>query len=574
MPLEPLVNPTSPIQTSFLDVNFIENFMFLMVIAAGVAVGVKRIKIPYTIALVLVGLLLSIFNIFPKGQLNEELMMFILLPPLLFEAAWNLKLHQLNLFRGVIGLLAGAGLLVSVGMIGLILHLTLGLPFITTFLFGAMISATDPVSVIAIFKELRIDSKLYTLVEGESLYNDGTAVVVFKILLAIALISLAGEPTLPLGELVAQGLFQFLAVVLGGMAIGGVIGLLSAWVTQKFDDAMLELTFSVLVAYGAFLVADFIVVPGFIPNIHLSGVLATVTAGLTLGSFSQTLGSQTSGTTKSSTGIGKTMAASTRWVITTFWEFAAFVVNSLIFLLIGLEIKISFLISQWEPIAWAIVAVLVARALAVYGLVPLSNRLFHRQNKGIPFSWQHILVWGGLRGALSMVLVLSLPNELPHRSVLIAMVFGVVLFSLLAQGLTIKPLLKKLDLSLEKSKAYQTYESLITKRYLQKGALQQIQQLAVTGEIVQPVAESLEVEINQALQHIDAQIEDLHLADETLQAEALFQGRLQMVGLQKEILLELLKHGSVSESVGERLRLELDTLLENLQATRVEGDTP
>ncbi|MBY0404721.1 MAG: sodium:proton antiporter, partial [Cyanobacteria bacterium] len=517
----------------------------------------------------------SIFNIFPKGQLNEELMMFILLPPLLFEAAWNLKLNQLNHFRGVIGLLAGAGLLVSVGMIGLILHLTLGLPFITTFLFGAMISATDPVSVIAIFKELRIDSKLYTLVEGESLYNDGTAVVVFKILLAIALISLAGEPTLPLGELVAQGLFQFLAVVLGGMAIGGIIGLLSAWVTQKFEDAMLELTFSVLVAYGAFLVADFIVVPGFIPNIHLSGVLATVTAGLTLGSLSQISGSQTQGA-RASTGIGKPMAASTRWVITTFWEFAAFVVNSLIFLLIGLEIKISFLISQWQPIAWAIVAVLVARSLAVYGLVPLSNRLFYRQNKGeeIPFSWQHILVWGGLRGALSMVLVLSLPSELPHRSVLIAMVFGVVLFSLLAQGLSIKPLLKKLGLSLEKSKAYQTYESLITKRYLQKGALQQIQQLAITGEIVQPVAESLEAEINQALHHIDAQIEDLHLADETLQAEALFQGRLQMVGLQKEILLELLKHGSVSEAVGERLRLELDTLLENLQGTRVEGDTP
>lgn len=401
--------------------------ILLIALACVVAFISKWLKIPYTIALVLMGLTVSTVQQ-PTIHLTEKLLLSVFLPALLFEAAWNIHLYYLKRYWLVISTLSLVGLLLSIAAVGSVLTFGLKLPLMISLLFGSMISATDPVSVIALFRQLNLTPKLATIVEAESLFNDGTAVVAFQLILAMVLTSTATAP--PSGWLlIGSGITQFLMVSLGGMAVGSAYGFFFSWLIAKFNDHLLELMFTILVAYGSFLTADSLSLPGTGGSIHLSGVLATVSAGLVMGGLCRKQG----------------MQPETMSVINSFWEFGAFFVNSILFLLIGLTIHVDFLMSHWEPIAAAIGTVLLARAISVFGLVPLINRI--ETENPVPKTWQPVLVWGGLRGALSMALALSLPKSLPERPLLIAMVFGVVLFTLLIQGLTISKLLKILKLS-------------------------------------------------------------------------------------------------------------------------------
>ena len=396
----------------------IEFLVWLLIVAAIIAMLAKRLKIPYTVSLVLGGLLLGVIQLpilsplqpgHRPNWLTPDMILILFLPALVFEGSVKLDVRDLLRNSVPLLLLANVGVLLAALVTGYLVHWLIGLPVLIALLFGCIISATDPISVLAIFKDLRVDKRLSLIMEGESLLNDGTAVVLFGILFgAIA----AEKLTVP------KGIEQYFLAVAGGAVLGSTLGYLASRITGTLDDPQIEITLTTILAYGSYLLAF---------HLHLSGVIATASAGLMLGNF----------------GAKRGMSAGTRTAMQSFWEYISFVMNSLVFLLIGLEIHVRELLRNWASVLLAIGAVFLGRALSVYLLVPLSNRFAEK----IPIRWQHVAVWGGLRGALALALALSLTTAFPYREQILNLTFGVVIFSILVQGLTIKPLLRILKLA-------------------------------------------------------------------------------------------------------------------------------
>lgn len=402
----------------------LEFVIWLLLAASVISVLAKRARIPYTAALVLAGVLLSTFHLpdispLQPGHrphwLTSEIILILFLPALVFEGSVKLKFRELLLDSFPLLLLANLGVIIAAAVTGYFLHWTASLPLTTALLFGAIISATDPISVLAIFRDLRTTRRLSMLIEGESLLNDGTAAALFQVLLAGIV---AGHLS------VAKGAGLFCLSVLGGTAIGLILGYAASRITQTLDDPEVEITLTTIVAYGSYLLAY---------HLHLSGILAAASAGLVIGNV----------------GAPQGMTARTRTTLESFWEYVAFVMNSLIFLLIGLEVHVASLFHSWRTVLLAIAAVLIGRAVSVYLLVPASNRL----SETISARWQHVMVWGGLRGGLALALALSLDGNFPDRHQILDLTFGVVIFSILVQGLTMKPLLERFKLAEQKPQA-------------------------------------------------------------------------------------------------------------------------
>src|SRR5713226_263808 len=395
----------------------IEFLVWLLIVAAIIAMLAKRLRIPYTVSLVLGGLLLGVMQLpilspLQPGRrpdwLTPDVILILFLPALVFEGSVKLDVRELLRNSVPLLLLANVGVLLAALVTGYLVHWLIGWLVLIALLFGCIISATDPISVLAIFKDLRVDKRLALIMESESLLNDGTAVVLFEILFATAVAENLSVP---------KGVAQYVLAVAGGAVLGAALGYLASRVTETVDDPQIEITLSTILAYGSYLLAF---------HLHLSGVIATASAGLILGNF----GSKTG------------MSVRTRTAMESFWEYVSFVMNSLVFLLIGLEIHVRQLLRNWSFVALAVVAMLLGRVLSVYLLIPLSNRFSEK----ISFRWQPVIVWGGLRGALALALALSLPSTFLYREQILDLTFGVVIFSIVVQGLTIKPLLNLLKL--------------------------------------------------------------------------------------------------------------------------------
>jgi monovalent cation:H+ antiporter, CPA1 family len=396
----------------------VEFLVWLLIAAAVIAILAKRLGIPYTVSLVCGGLVLGtarlpLLSPLQPGHrpdwLSPDVILIFFLPALVFEGSVKLDVRELLRDSAPLLLLANAGVLIAASATGYLVHWLIGLPLLFALLFGSIISATDPISVLAIFRDLRVDKRLSLIIEGESLFNDGTAVVLFEILVGAAI---AGKFS------VLQGVRHYFLAVAGGAVLGSATGYLASLLTKTVDDPQIEITLTTILAYGSYLLAY---------NSHLSGVIATASAGLVLGNF----------------GAKKGMSERTRTSMQSFWECVSFVMNSLIFLLIGLEIHVRELLENWTSVLLAIGAVLVGRVLSVYLLFPVSNCFTER----IPLRWQHVAVWGGLRGALALALALSLNSTFPYREEILKLTFGVVIFSILAQGLTMRPLVRILRIS-------------------------------------------------------------------------------------------------------------------------------
>lgn len=384
------------------------NFFWLMLLATAVGMLGRFIKIPYTIALVLCGLGIGLIGLLPGIDLNPDLLFALFLPPILFDAGININLDLLKKQWLSIAVFAILGTVIATLVVGGTVYYVIGLPWLTALLFGAIISPTDPISVLSIFKEVGTDEELSNLIEAESLFNDGIAVVLF-----IIISSLLNSQQMTS----AEGILTFVTTIGGGVLIGIIIGGLASRITREYDDHLVEVMLTTVVAFGSYLAAE---------HFHVSGVFAVVAASLVVGNY----------------GMTKGMSLISQTSVLSFWEYIAFAVNSAVFLLVGLEeAKITLGLTGFLVII-TIGAVLLGRAISVYGLGALLGWIGHR----IPLSWQHVQVWSGLRGALSMAMVLGLNTALPYRSLLINMTFIVVLFSLVVQGLTIKPMLKHLNI--------------------------------------------------------------------------------------------------------------------------------
>jgi monovalent cation:H+ antiporter, CPA1 family len=388
----------------------IERVELLLLVAAVVAMLARRIHLPYSAGLVVAGIVLALLP-FPGVELTRDLIYTALLPPLIFEAAIQLRWRELRKDLTVILVLATIGVLLSAIATTVGMHYLVKWSWASAVVFGVLIAATDPVSVIATFKESGVKGRVRLLVEAESLFNDCTAAVVFTIVLAFV-----GGQSISVGSTTKN----LVVIVLGAIFCGALVGGAALLLAGATDDHLIEVTFTTAAAYGSFLLAE---------HFKASGVLATLIAGLIIGNVGHLA-----------------IAEKARTAVEEFWEYAAFFANSLIFLLIGMRLAVqnfkAFLISA----VVAILLVMLARAIAIYS----CSLLFVRSKLRIALKHQHILFWGGLRGALALALALGLPVEMPGREGIITVAFAVVAFSILVQGLMITPLMRRLKES-EKS---------------------------------------------------------------------------------------------------------------------------
>ena len=384
----------------------IEQLALLLLIAAVVSLITRRLHLPYSVGLVFAGACLAVLPFRLALHLTRDLIFSVFLPPLIFETALQMRWKELRHDLLVTGTLATVGVVLSAGVIAVGIHYFIGWDWATAILLAVLISATDPVSVIATFKESGITGRLRMLVEAESLFNDGTVAVLFAVALSATQGGTIAVPALTL---------TFFTTILGGIFTGAIVGGAVLILVGRTCDPLVEITFTTIAAYVSFLTAE---------HFHLSGVLATLTAGVLVGNI----------------GALGVMTEAGREAVESFWAFAGFVANSLIFLLIGVRLTNQPFGEVWLPALLVILLILVGRAVAVYPCCAL----FARSRWRITLSHQHILFWGGLRGALALALVFGLPPDTPHRPALLTITFAVVAFSIIVQGLTMPPLLRVL----------------------------------------------------------------------------------------------------------------------------------
>ncbi len=378
----------------------VELFVLLVAVATVVALLARRIALPYTVALVLAGLAISVFFPTPQVEITPELILAVLLPGLVFEAAYKIDLGELRRSFGAVAILAAPGVLITAGVVAIVVSNLTGLDFSLAFVLGAMISATDPAAVTSLFKRLHAPRRLATVVESESLLNDGTGVVLF----AIALRAI-DQPVS-----IVDGAVSFALTVVVSAAIGTLAGLAAERLMKIANDHLIEVAISVVVAYGTYLIAD---------RIHESGIIATVVVGLVLGNE----------------GTGPSLSRRTREALDITWEFTAFLLTALTFLLMGLAISADLLVQALPLIVTGFGAITIARAIVVYGVIGGGGRLLLGPIR-MPIGYLHVMFWAGLRGAVAIALALALPTSLPDRGLLQGAVFGVVLVTLLVQGTT------------------------------------------------------------------------------------------------------------------------------------------
>jgi CPA1 family monovalent cation:H+ antiporter len=509
-------------------------FLVLFIVATTVAITARRLRIPYTVGLVLAGILLGIVQAFRAPPLTKDLLFSIFLPGLLFEAAFHLDCTAFWRNRMSILSLAVPGVVAATALTTVILspivetfHVVAGFNWHYALVFGALIAATDPIAVMAMFKSLGAPKRLTVLIEGESLLNDGTGIV----FLTLSLSLVAGN------RVAAGGLvLDFITIVGMGVIIGTAVGLAVSQVIRQVDDPMIEITLTTIAAYGAFVAAE---------HFGYSGVIATVSAGMFCGNYGARTG----------------MSPSTRVAVETFWEYIAFALNSIVFLLIGFEVNLGALLASWPIILIAYLAVTAGRGMVILGVFGLLRLTRER----LPASWRAVLIWGGLRGGLPMVLVLSLPPGFPYRELLVSMTFGVVVISILLQGLTMPPLLRWLNI-VQGHEDRMLYEYTRGKIQASHAALAELAHMpqARLGDISTIAALRQEYEARMAQN--EAQISALHFDAEHLHNEEIQWARRHLLQVEKDQVIGAFHHGTLNQEVYERLLADIDARLLRLES--------
>jgi len=521
-----------------------------LILAIVVAMAVRWVRLPYSLALVIVGLVIGLIGPWLpasesfQGILSAEVILFLMLPPLLFHGAATMDLEKLiKNWRSII-LFAIPGVLISSIIIGVISWQLVwpdkehGLLY--GLLLGSILAATDPVSVLALFKTMGAPKRLTVLVEGESLFNDGTAVVLFNILLYAVLETFGGN-MISNTDLILSGLAQFIMVIVIGLLVGFIGGVVTNWVLRKTSDYLVEVSMTVALAFGTFLVAELL---------HGSGVIATVVGGLLVGNQGTRFG----------------MSATARVGLHHFWEIITFLINSVLFLLIGYEIQISLelTMAEFKLAGIAILATLVAR-LVVYPLVGLSNI---KNNYPIPKNWKHVIFWSGLRGSIPIALLLLISNMTLHETngaifdselygELLVMSFGVVLWTLLVQGITLKPLMSGLGIGGVSKENEQVYEVSLAESMGARTALDSIERMYRTGLLSDVDRDQMDLIYVKRLELAESNMRH-HALHNKIHSQRLESARRELIMDQMTTIREAERGGLLSSDVSSKALKLLD----------------
>jgi CPA1 family monovalent cation:H+ antiporter len=515
--------------------------ILLFSVAVAVAIVVRQLHVPYTVALVLTGLTLGISNLFTPPHLTKELLFSVFLPGLLFEAAFHIEFREFWRNRLAIASLAVPGVAAAVALTTVILtpvvntlHLEQDFTWQYALVFGALIAATDPIAVVAVFRSLGVPRRLSVLLDGESLLNDGTAIVFFTLSL-----SLVTGASVTAGQLATD----FFKIVGFGGLIGAAVGLAVSQVIKQIDDAMIEITLTTIAAYGSFVTAE---------HFHCSGVIAVVVAGMLCGNYGARIG----------------MTPSTRVAVETFWEYVAFSLNSIVFLLIGLEVHLNSLFSSWKAILVAYLVVTAGRGLVIF----VVSALLRRTRENIPWPWSVVLTWGGLRGALPMVLVLSLAKDFAHRDLLVTMTFGVVMISILVHGMTVSPLLRWLGIV--KGREHQeAYEFARGKLQAASAALEELERMSHLHFCRDDVRIQLKDEYEKRIEKEQDQIGELELDRAAIVAQESQWARRHLLLTEKNHVIDSFRQGLLSQEIYEKLLADIDARLLRLESGEEEKTT-
>lgn len=530
-------------QGGHLIIQVVGGTFALLLLAAAIQALAKRIRVPFTVVLVLVGVLLAQLGHLAGGllepilamELPPEAVLFIFLPTLVFESAFNLEVKALRENLAPVLTLAIPGLLISTFMIGGFMVLAVGMEWPVALLLGSMLSATDPVGVISLFRQLGAPKRLTVLVEGESLFNDATSIVAARIIQTVMLagvITTAG---------IAEGVLTFFVVFFGGLVVGWAFAMVAGQLLGRVEgDAFIEITLTAVLAYFAFILAEEV--------FHLSGVMATLAAGMVMGGW---------GKTKISPSVAKHLEE--------FWEYLAEVANALVFLMVGLMVDLGALAEFWHYLVWAILAMVVSRGIVVYTVVPLVGRL--PGTDPIDRGYQTVMFWGGLRGAIALAIALQLP-EFPQRDLLIAIVMGAVLFTLLVPGLTMEAVVRAFGLHVPPvSDRLARLEGLISA----KGrTLQQIPELQEGGLFSPRIAENLQRQSLEDLSRLKAEMDALREQELDLGEERRLL-YLRCLAEEKSLYYDMFSRAHLSEGAYRNLvhSIELQT-----EGIRHEGRLP
>lgn len=515
----------------------------LMLICIGTYFVAGRLKLPYTVLLVIVGSILvplthfEFFHFIKSFQLTPELLFFVFLPVLIFESAYNMNMREMAENVRSISWLSVVSLVVSAFFIAFALFWGLTLigfpvPFMATLIFGALISATDPVAVLALFKEFGVPRRLSLIFEGESLFNDGTSLALFLIVLEVAMAGFTGFGT------IFEGVFMFTSMVVGGIVFGLFMGFLFSKIIGKVkDNEHIEITLTMLVAHLTFILSELIshhlVIFG--QEIKFSSIIATVMASMVIGNY---------GRFKISPRVEEYMEK--------FWGYFAFVANSLVFILMGLlfaDLPIRF--DQFIlPMLITVGVVLIGRALSIYPVVAWVNRL--KKEEPIPMAWQHLLAWGSLRGALAVTMVLLIPDNfvLPGwtydftvKEFIAAITIGCIYFTLCIKATTIGTLIKRMRLS--ELTPLETLEYNECSALIYQEALEKLEDFHAKGYIKDDVFERLRQEYSERYEKSVSVCRGLFVTTPEDMSRAL---QMYALGMEKRFLRELFVYQEITES--------------------------
>ncbi|MEZ4104225.1 MAG: sodium:proton antiporter [Candidatus Paceibacterota bacterium] len=520
----------------------------------------KRFRIPHTVFLVIVGLIIgllsnfSIFGFFTEFEFTPELLFFLLLPTLIFESAYNINIRRIVDDAGIIVLLAVVGLLISTVIIGTAIYFLLGLfglyvPFIVTLLFGALISATDPVAVLALFKEFGAPRRLSLIFEGESLFNDATAVALFLVLLGVASSGFHG------GETIIEGLVSFTSMMIGGVVFGLLMGLVfTKLIGYARENEVASITLTIVLAHTTFILAEIISHHFTLGTYHfpISPIIATTIASLVMGNY----------------GRSKIHPKAEEFV-EKLWGQLAFLANSLIFILIGiLAVPVLRLdMTMITVILVTIVIVAIARAISIYPVVGLYNKTIPEKRR-LPRSWQHLLSWGSLRGALAVTMVLLIPDDftvtnwtlsMTPKEFLLSLTVGCIFATLFIKATSIQRVMNKLKLdSLTELEKVEIQEA---RAIIHHEVNERIAVYQARGYIDTPVANELAEQHKQQYEKACGK-----LCSPDMKRLSLRVLRMYAIGIERKHLKELYHHNEINEKVYRRLSGKLQLQLEEVES--------